>query len=259
MGPNGFVKSVSTEALKMDYSYGATLGRAGSDQIKVAMFGRTPTGAANTDIWEGGGLYPFQATAVVLEAVSDSALDTVAGTGARTIRISGLDANFNMISEIVTLAGVTPVQSTLVYLRVNGVVVVTAGSTGVNQGSVTVRVTGAGATQAIIRPLYGLAKSAVYTIPAGYTLLLTEIAVGCAGTGAADSITVSGTRISPLGLITKGQEIPTGALVPIAISLSVGAAVFEKTSFVLRITDATGTPVSYGSFGGILIINTQLT
>lgn len=258
--PNGYVRSVSTGQLQMDYVYGATLGRAGADHIKTASFGRTPGSLDNTDIWEGGSLYTFLATASILESVSDSALDTAAGTGARTILISGLDANFNQISEVVVLAGLTPVQSVNSYLRVNFVTTVTAGSTGVNQGSITVRVTGGGTIQSIMRNGYGFAKSAIYTVPAGHTLLLTELSFGCAGTGGADSVTIAGTRISPTGLITVTQEFPTGALVPITVALSVGATVSEKTSFVMRITEVSGASIiTYAEFGGILIINTQLT
>ena len=83
-------------------------------------FGRNndiDTSTVPEEIWNGGGLRYYPSTAAALNVVSTNANDTAAGTGARTVRVTGLDANWNEISEIVTLNGLTPVQTVNSYLR----------------------------------------------------------------------------------------------------------------------------------------------
>ena len=106
-------------------------------------FGRNPdidSGAVPEDVWAQGGLYTgFADSAEILEVFSSSGLDTSAGTGARTVRVYGLDANFEEIEETVILDGTTAVDTVNSYLRAQTAEVLTAGSTGENQGSITVR------------------------------------------------------------------------------------------------------------------------
>lgn len=82
--------------------------------------------------------------------LSDSVNDTAAGTGARTVFISGLDSNYDVISETVTLNGTSAVQTVRSYLRVNSFLIMSAGSGKTNAGSITLRVTGGGSTQALM-------------------------------------------------------------------------------------------------------------
>lgn len=257
---NGYVNATGRLAQDAPWVNATTLGRV-AGHSRVAQYGHTPTAAANTDVWEGGGLYPFQAAAVTLEALSSSASDTAAGTGARTFTITGLDNNFNAISEVITLAGVTPVQSALQYRRVNGFAIASAGSGNVNAGDVTLRVTGAGATQAIARAAYGYAKQAIYTVPAGFSLLITDLLLECGGVGTSSNITFSFTRVAASGLITTTNEYPTGPSVPVERIVFTGAMVPATTSLVIRITIApVGAATSgYAAFNGVLVDNTQLT
>lgn len=259
MANNGYVKSVSTDTAQLPLVYGANLGRVGGHS-RIFAGGHTPTPATNTDVWEGAGLYPFQASATKLEILSASANDAVAGTGARTVTLQGLDANFNAVSEVLTMNGVTPVQTQFSYLRVNDLRVTTAGSGGQNAGDVTLRVTGAGATQGIMRALYGYAKTAIYTVPTGFTLLVTGLLFGVGGTGNAVSVVFSFTRITPAGLVTTTNEYNANPATPIQREPIEGAMVASQTSLTTRITTINGVPTgAYASFEGILIDNTQLT
>ena len=61
-----------------------------------------------------GGLYPFPETASQISLVS-TASDTM------TVTVRGLDANYNLASESVTLNGITPVSTTGSYIRVYGI------------------------------------------------------------------------------------------------------------------------------------------
>ena len=94
----------------------------------------TIVGNSLETIWAEGGLYSYLTAATVLKVSSSSTDDTSAGTGARTVELSGLDADYNEISDLVTLNGQTPVNTTKLFLRINRMVVRSAGSGGVNAG-----------------------------------------------------------------------------------------------------------------------------
>jgi hypothetical protein len=255
---NGYIKAPGTDAPIMLLSRKATLGTI-PNLTRAAVYGHTPTPAANTDTWEGAGLYPFQSTATVLEILSASANDTAAGTGARTFTLSGLDANFNPVSEVLTMAGVTPVQTTKSYIRVNSLTIATAGSGGVNAGDVTLRVTGAGATQAIARANYGFAKSAIYTVPTGFQLLVTDLLFGVAGNGNSVNVAFSFTRVTPAGLITTTNEYNANPSAPIQRLPDMGGPVMAQTSLTMRITAVGGAPTgAFAAFEGYLVDNAYL-
>ena len=113
---------------------------------RFRKFGRNPdldSGSGFEALWNGGGLYTgFDATAEeTVELFSSSANDASAGTGARTVELSeGLDGDFNPVAtEIVTLNGITPVTTVNQYMRLPRMRVLTAGSTGSNEGTITAR------------------------------------------------------------------------------------------------------------------------
>ena len=58
-------------------------------------------GTSVETVWAQGGTYVYPASATVMKISSSSADDASGGTGARTIAIFGLDANYNEISESV--------------------------------------------------------------------------------------------------------------------------------------------------------------
>ena len=134
----------------------------------------------NETVWTQGGLYVYPASASTMYISSSSTADTSAGTGARTATVFGLDANFDEISETVSLNGQTGVQlnGALNWYRVNRIVVNTAGSGGANAGVLYV---GTEAT-----PLGGVPTNkyaavaigdnqtlmCVWTVPRGYTAYL---------------------------------------------------------------------------------------
>jgi len=137
----------------------------------INKFGYNPSigsGAFET-IWETGGDYPWQSTAVTVDVVSDDTNDDVAGTGARTLRIQGLDGSYNLAEETVDMDGTTTVTTTQTFLRVFRMSVETAGSSGNNEGTITVTYTGGSDVAATITAGNGQTLMTLYTIPAGYT------------------------------------------------------------------------------------------
>jgi len=137
----------------------------------VNKFGYNPTigsGSFET-IWETGDNYSWQSTDVTVDVVSDNVNDDVAGTGARTLRIQGLDGSYNFAEETVDMDGTTTVTTTQTFLRVFRMSVETAGSSGNNEGTITVTYTGGSDVAATISAGNGQTLMALYTIPAGYT------------------------------------------------------------------------------------------
>lgn len=129
--------------------------------------------SALADIWPGVALARVvPAAASTLSIVSSSAADGAAGTGARALRITGLDASGSEITEDIALNGLTPVVTVNLYLRVNDVVARTAGSGGVNAGDITLTHTVAAGVIAFIATGDGRALMAAYSVPAGRRALV---------------------------------------------------------------------------------------
>ena len=141
----------------------------------VSKFGYNPTvGSGNYEsIWEGSNAYPWMSAADQLEVLSSDTDDTSAGTGARTVELQGLDSSWNVLTETVTMNGTSAVTTTGSFLRIFRARVVTAGSSGRNEGTITIRDQDTSTTRALITngatDGNGQTLMAVYTIPAGKT------------------------------------------------------------------------------------------
>lgn len=128
------------------------------------------SGTVPEDVWTGGGLYPWPTSAAVLSVVSTSTDDTLLGTGARTIKIVGLDENYETLEEEVELNGTTPVLTTSSFFRVHRMYVVTAGTDTANIGRISAS---HGATGlAYIEIGDGQTEMAIYTVCKGCELYL---------------------------------------------------------------------------------------
>jgi hypothetical protein len=130
-------------------------------------------------VWAQGGLYSYLAAATQLSVSSSSTADTSAGTGARTVTLSGLDADYNEISETVTLNGQTAVTTTNSYLRIFRAVVRSAGSGGQNAGVIyagTGTVTSGVPANKYATIAIGDNQTlmALWTVPAGHTAYLLQ-------------------------------------------------------------------------------------
>lgn len=143
--------------------------------VRIARHGRNPDVDGPEDVWDGGGDYPWMTAATSLEVVSTSANDTSAGTGARTVRIEGLDATYTELNQTVTLNGLTAVAVPSQMFRINRVILASAGSSKVNAGDIIVRDAGVGTTRGIILTGRGMGAQSQYTVPAGKTLIVHEM------------------------------------------------------------------------------------
>lgn len=164
-----------------DYNVELALGKIPKCTI-FEKFGRNADVDAAEDIWNGGGDYTGFPTgsAEKLEILSSSASDTAAGTGARTVLISGLlDANGVMLSDVtVILNGTTPValDATQTYSRASRVKVMTGGSGAANAGTLTLRHVVTTTNIFSVMPI-GTNRSsmAIYTVPYGHKLLVNRL------------------------------------------------------------------------------------
>lgn len=141
-----------------------------SSVLKFGYNADIDSGSTPEDVWSNGGIYTFPSSASLASIVSSSTNDTSAGTGARTITIEGLDSNYNLQSETITLNGTTSVNSNNQYIRVFRAYVVTAGSGEVNAGNISITVSSV--IVAHIPADVGQTQMAIYTVPAGYTAYL---------------------------------------------------------------------------------------
>jgi hypothetical protein len=137
---------------------------------------------------------PYLSAAATVGIASTDTNDTSAGTGARTVEVSGLDANFADISETVTLNGQTKVDTTQEFLRVTRLKVLTAGSGDANAGVIhcgtgafTLGVPAVKLIQIAIGDNQTLFAS--YTVPQGVTAHLRALNLsGGRSTGATQAI-----------------------------------------------------------------------
>jgi len=134
--------------------------------VPVNIFGFSRSvGTTFQTIWNDGGQYVHPSAAVQMSCVSTSASDTM------TIVISGLDANYETIAEIVQLNGTTPVTTTNLFYRINSATILS----GSNVGDITV--SEGGTEYAHIEATLGTTQACVYTVPADHSLYIFRISL----------------------------------------------------------------------------------
>lgn len=135
--------------------------------------------AAIETIWDGGGVYSFPASASVLTVTSTDVEDDTdvgggtPGTGAFTVEIFGLDANYLEIKETVTLNGTADVLTDALFLRVFRMIVRTSGTTGWNEGVITAKI--GATTHAQIAIGNNQTLMAIWTVPANCTAFISNL------------------------------------------------------------------------------------
>lgn len=170
------------------------------------IFGKQNSMAANTfkPCWELDAVYVYLASAEPLSVVS-----SVAGDTGVTIKIIGLDTNYEVLEEVVPLDGVdatTPVVTNGSFLRVNDVVTIAGNATGniTLTGSVTTTT-----TVARIDAGTGRNQASIYTVPAGCSFFLERI----------DAFGVDSQVGSPQGEVTSFRnfvQLESGVILRVA-------------------------------------------
>lgn len=150
---------VRTNNFLLDVSRGAIPGHT-----NVFIGGRNRAVPNNTEatVWNVGGLYPWSAWnagAGTLSIASDNAADT-----GITILLDGLDADYNIQTEVVTVNDGTPVVTTKQFIRLNSAVNIgnkaCVGNINISRNGTVVARIGADKQST---------SMSIYTVPAGYT------------------------------------------------------------------------------------------
>lgn len=211
----------------------------------VNKFGRNPdidTASTPEDVWNGGGEYTgFPSSAETVNCVSSSANDTSSGTGARTVRVTGLNENWDITTEVITLNGTSASSNTSnQFLRIHTAQVLTVGSGGVNAGTITCRQSTTTTNIFFVMPV-GLNQTYVsaYTVPRGKTAYLKRIFSQIRGN--------TNARASG-GPFRARRPFDVVGSAPLGNDVEGGLIFSEKSDIVIRISSvsANDTEVVYG-------------
>lgn len=207
------------------------------------------TGTEQT-VWAVGGIYVYPNTANTLSIVSDSASDNVNGVGARTLTIEGLDANYDVISETVTMNDGIPVVTTKSYLRLYRATVLTAGSNETNVGNITVTHNGINNPLGRIASGSGQTQMSVYTIARGKTGYLSY--VDLTSSKNTDGRATIRTRLNGVSRIRHSTFLFGGNY---NFEYKYPTVLPEKTDIEVRAVALTGSGQVTGSYGILLVDN----
>ncbi len=158
------------------------------------FFGHNDTvDTAYEDIYPGGGDINWQTTAAKIKVQSSNASDASAGIGTRQVEIHGLSATGVDQDEVITMNGITAVESSLTYIRVNKLHNENVGTYGgSHEGDIECRVTNATfANGALLSKMvgeegnvdvsvqYGLgeASNGFWSVPLGKVMYITHLTV----------------------------------------------------------------------------------
>lgn len=169
----------------------------------VNIYGyQSSVGATFIPVWESATAYTYPASAIQMTLYSSSASDTNI-----QVRITGLDASYNVITEVLTLTnGTTGVATVNSYFRINSMNVIMSSS--VNPVG-NIFLSNSGKTINYAQMLIGTGRShaAIYTVPAGYTFYLAR--VNAATTSGPNKTTYyRSLTISPTGIVSNVLTVP---------------------------------------------------
>ena len=135
----------------------------------IQKFGyNSSVGTSFETIWDGGGDYTFISSAGTATATSS---DTDDNTG--TVEIQGLDSNYDLATETITIGGSASSTS---FIRVFRAKMINANTGDANVGTITITVSST--TVAQIEPTYGQTLMSVYTVPRKYQAYLVQMDIG---------------------------------------------------------------------------------
>lgn len=147
-------------------------------QAMVQVFGTNPdlSTGVEQDVWNLGGFIPWQTGALAVRArAGGNANDTVDGTGARKIKVFGIDDTWNLAEEEIDLAGASAsAATTTLFICHNTVLVTAVGSYGGDNESDIIIETTAGVAVGKIAAGEGRTQNAFFSVPVGQTAYLTR-------------------------------------------------------------------------------------
>ena len=228
-----------------------------SDMGSFSVPGYNPAIRADWEtIWPTGGMYYWPNTASLINIYSSSASDTLAGTGAQIVKIRGLDINWIIQSEDVNLNGITAVQTINQYIRINSVRVIQAGSNQANVGTITIEHADESEILQTIEPQFNSSRAAIVSIPAGFSVGITDFSAIMVGNAAVAELIVLAHRENQpyqvVGemLLANGTPILGDVRTPVYFSEKTDLEMITETDTLNRDSEVSA------NFGGILVADT---
>ena len=130
-------------------------------------------------VWSEGGAFVPLTNAETLSLVSTDVNDTLLGSGARTVRLSGVGVGRVGQTEDIDLNGTTPVVTSLSWLGVNRVRVLTAGSSMTNEGDIRATSSVSSTVQAKVDLGKSTTHQMMYFCPSGDVAQFTQLTMSC--------------------------------------------------------------------------------
>lgn len=139
----------------------------GAEQVvKFAIKDNAVAASGEQTVWEDTSNLAIMTSAATLTITYNNSTDGVGTTGALSLFISYLDANFELQSALHTLGGTGSEVTSFTVLGVNRVVVFSSGTADMNTNAITLTDTsGATGVQAYIPALAGVTQQLVYHLP----------------------------------------------------------------------------------------------
>lgn len=150
-----------------EHDYLAIAKGESNDYSARNIFGYNSTvGTSYIPLWENNTAYTYPTQPLTMTVTSN-----VVDNGVQ-VRIIGLDGDYNVITEVVTLA--VSVATTQQFFRINDVVTISGNAAN------DITVSNGGITYAKVRGGDGKNQASIYTVPAGHSLYLVRIDAFCA-------------------------------------------------------------------------------
>ena len=181
--------------------------------LKFGQTGEVDIVDAPKDVWNGPFSYEGHdpTTSEVIQISSTSANDTSGGTGARTLQVFGLKTptSTEEESEIITLNGTTLVTLANTWYRLYRAKVLTAGSSGANEGFVNAVSQGTTSTMFSIPVGSNQTTVGAFTIPAETEGLLMSFNAGMARTNGSNGSAIVSLRVREPGSVYQTRRLYT--------------------------------------------------
>ena len=175
-------------------------------------------------IWDVGGIYAYPSSAVKMTATStDGANDEDV-----RVTIQGLDANYNQLSETVTLDATGVGETSGFFLRAFRAFI-----EGSQEPSGTINITNASATYARITLGENQSLMAVWTVPAGYTAYMLQNNTTCY-TEQNNKFGITRLVTREPGGVFRTQDKHTVVLSQNVVDYPIPKAIPEKTDIEMR-------------------------
>jgi hypothetical protein len=155
-----------------DFVYESALGRRQGHTTWNKFGYNSDIDIGTETVWSNGGTWTPIVTARTLSVVSTDVNDASAGTGARSVIIYGVDANWVATTEVVTLNGTTPVVTSGTWMGVNRMSIYSAGSGMINAGIITATATTEATIQAHMPVGSGTSQQSIFFIQLNHTALM---------------------------------------------------------------------------------------